>query len=108
VPAGTTYLKVSYLGYTTAMVNITNKTKVTISLVNDDKVLGEVIVTGYADISKRKNTTSIAKVDYENVRQTGVSGVDQMLEGQVAGVSVASLNGGPSAAPKIKIRGTVS
>lgn len=108
VPAGTTYLKVSYMGYNTAMVNITNKTKVTVSLTNDNKVLNEVIVNGYTDISKRKNTTSIAKVDYENIRQNGVAGIDQMLEGQVAGVSVASLNGGPNAATKIKIRGTVS
>ncbi|TKC61189.1 SusC/RagA family TonB-linked outer membrane protein [Pedobacter hiemivivus] len=108
VPAGTTYLKVSYMGYATAMVNITNKTKVTVSLVNDDKALNEVIVTGYADIQKRKNTTSVAKVDYEKVRQSGVSSVDQMLQGQVAGVSVTSLTGGPSAAPKIRIRGTVS
>ncbi|SMC66489.1 SusC/RagA family TonB-linked outer membrane protein [Pedobacter nyackensis] len=108
VPARTTYLKVSYLGYTTTMVDITNKTKITVSLKNDDKVLGEVIVTGYADIAKRKNTTSVAKLDYEKVRQNGVAGVDQMLEGQIAGVSVANLNGGPGAAPKIKIRGTVS
>lgn len=108
VPAGTTYLKVSYLGYATATVNITNKTKVIVSLANDEKVLGEVIVTGYADISKRKNTTSVVKLDYEKVRQNAVAGVDQMLEGQIAGVSVGSLNGGPGAAPKIKIRGTVS
>nr|WP_121269317.1 SusC/RagA family TonB-linked outer membrane protein [Pedobacter schmidteae] len=108
VPAGTTYLKVSYLGYTSTLVDIRNKTKVTVSLKNDDNVLSEVIVNGYTDISKRKNTTSIAKVEYENIRQNGVAGVDQMLEGQIAGVSVGTLNGGPGAAPKIKIRGTVS
>ncbi|WEK19924.1 MAG: SusC/RagA family TonB-linked outer membrane protein [Candidatus Pedobacter colombiensis] len=108
VPAGTTYLKVSYLGYNTAMVNITNKTKITVSLTNDNKVLSEVIVNGYTDISKRKNTTSIAKVDYDKIRQTGVAGIDQMLEGQVAGVAVGNLTGGPGAAPQIRIRGTVS
>jgi len=108
VPVGTTYLKVSYLGYITTTVNITNKTKVTVSLENDNKVLNEVIVNGYTDISKRKNTTSVAKLDYEKVRQSGVSGVDQMLQGQIAGVSVTSLGGGPSSAPKIRIRGTVS
>ena len=108
VPAGTTYLKVSYLGYATAMVNIKNKTKVSVSLVSDNNVLTEVIVNGYTDIAKRKNTTSVAKLEYDKIRQTGVSGIDQMLQGQVAGVSVTSLNGGPSAAPKIRIRGTVS
>lgn len=108
VPAGTTYLKVSYLGYTTATVNITNKTNISVSLSSDNNVLNEVIVNGYTDIAKRKNTTSVAKLDYEKVRQSGVSGIDQMLQGQVAGVSVTSLSGGPSSAPKIRIRGTVS
>lgn len=108
VPAGTTYLKVSYLGYTTATVNITNKTNISVSLASDNNVLNEVIVNGYTDIAKRKNTTSVAKLDYEKVRQSGVSGIDQMLQGQVAGVSVTSLSGGPSSAPQIRIRGTVS
>lgn len=108
VPVGTTYLKVSYLGYTTATVNITNKTNISVSLSSDNNVLNEVIVNGYTDIAKRKNTTSVAKLDYEQVRQSGVSGIDQMLQGQVAGVSVTSLSGGPSSAPQIRIRGTVS
>lgn len=108
VPAGTTYLKVSYLGYTTVMVNIKNKTKVSVSLVSDNNVLTEVIVNGYTDIAKRKNTTSVAKLEFDKIRQSGVSGIDQMLQGQVAGVSVTSLSGGPSSAPKIRIRGTVS
>lgn len=108
VPAGTTYLKVSYLGYTSVLVNITNKTKISVSLVSDNNVLNEVIVNGYTDIAKRKNTTSVAKVDYDKIRQSGVSGIDQMLQGQIAGVSVASLSGGPAGASKIRIRGTVS
>ena len=108
VPAGTTYLKVSYLGYNSALVNIKNKTNITVSLTNDNNVLNEVIVNGYTDIAKRKNTTSVAKLNYDNIRQSGVSGIDQMLQGQVAGVSVTNLSGGPSSAPKIRIRGTVS
>nr|WP_068891458.1 SusC/RagA family TonB-linked outer membrane protein [Pedobacter panaciterrae] len=108
VPAGTTYLKVSYLGYNSATVNIINTNKVTVTLTSDKKVLNEVIVNGYTDIAKRKNTSSVAKLEYDKIRQTGVSGIDQMLQGQVAGVSVTSLNGGPSSAPKIRIRGTVS
>jgi TonB-linked SusC/RagA family outer membrane protein len=108
VPAGTTYLKVSYLGYITATVNIINTNKITVTLTNDKKVLNEVIVNGYTDIAKRKNTSAVAKLEYDKIRQTGVSGIDQMLQGQVAGVSVTSLNGGPSSAPKIRIRGTVS
>lgn len=108
VPEGTQSIRVSYLGFNSVLVNVINKTNVSVSLKSDENNLGEVIVNGYTTTSKRKNTSSIAVVDYEKIRQSGVSGIDQMLEGQVAGVSVTSLNGGPSAAPKIRIRGTVS
>lgn len=108
VPVGTTYLKISCIGYSTTLVNIINKKNITVKLSSDGNVLGEVIVNGYTGISKRKNTTATVKVDYEKLRQTGVAGVDQMLEGQMAGVAVTSVNGGPGSAPKIRIRGTVS
>lgn len=108
VPEGTTAIRVSYLGYNSALVKIINKTYVSVSLTTNDNTLGEVVVNGYTDIAKRKNTTSVAKLEYSKIRQSGVSGIDQMLEGQVAGVSVATLNGGPGSAPKIRIRGTVS
>lgn len=108
VPEGTTTLRVTYLGYQSAQINISNQTHITVSLKNADNTLGEVVVNGYTDIAKRKNTTATVKLDYDKVRQTGVSGIDQMLEGQVAGVSVGNITGGPGAAPQIRIRGTVS
>lgn len=108
VPEGTPSIRVSYLGYNSVLVSIVNKTRINITLENNDNALGEVIVNGYTNIAKRKNTTAATVLDYSKVRQSGVSGIDQMLEGQVAGVSVTSLSGGPSSAPKIRIRGTVS
>ncbi len=108
IPQDTRFIRVSYMGYNAMLVNVINKTHVNVTLKSSDNTLGEVIVNGYTNISKRKNTTSAATLDYQKIRQTGVSGIDQMLEGQVAGVAVSSLSGGPSAAPKIRIRGTVS
>lgn len=108
VPEGTAAVKVSYLGYNAVLINIINKTNITVSLKNSDNTLGEVVVNGYSDIAKRKNTTATTKLDYSKIRQTGVSGIDQMLAGQVAGVNVTNITGGPGAAPKIRIRGTVS
>ena len=108
VPEGTTYIRISFLGFESQLVNIRNKSNVNVVLESGDNKLNEVIVTGYNDIQKRKNTTASAVVDYAKIRQTGVSGVDQMLQGQVAGVAVTTTNGGPNAAPKIRIRGTAS
>lgn len=108
VPAGTTHLKVNSIGYTALLVSITGKKALSIRLSPENNTLGAIIVNGYTGISRRKNTTATAKVEYDKIRQTGVSGIDQMLEGQMAGVAVTSISGGPNAAPKIRIRGTVS
>ncbi|MNS23487.1 TonB dependent receptor [compost metagenome] len=108
VPKGTEFLTVSFLGFNSRRVPVLNKPYVVVYMESVRSELTEVIVTGYADIQKRKNTTSSAKIEYQDVRQGGVAGIDQMLQGQIAGVSVSPLNGGPNAASKIKIRGTVS
>lgn len=108
VPEGTQNLRVSFLGFNSTLVSIQNKTNVRVVLSSNDNNLQEVTVNGYTSISKRKNTTAVAVVDFEKIRQVGVAGIDQMLEGQVAGVAVTTLNGGPLAAPRIRIRGTVS
>jgi len=108
VPESTPNLRVSFLGFNSVLVSIKNKNSVRVELSSNDNALQEVTVNGYTTISKRKNTTAVSVVEYEKIRQAGVSGIDQMLEGQVAGVAVSTISGGPSAAPKIRIRGTVS
>src|SRR5690606_41021185 len=59
----------------------------TLLLQPDDTALEEVIVTGYSDIKKRKNTTAYTKIDAEKIKQSGVASIEQMLEGQVPGRS---------------------
>ncbi|MGV3703774.1 MAG: SusC/RagA family TonB-linked outer membrane protein [Arcticibacter sp.] len=108
VPEGTQNLRVSFLGFNSVLVSIKNKNNLRVELSSNDNALQEVTVNGYTTISKRKNTTAVSVVEYEKIRQAGVSGIDQMLEGQVAGVAVSTISGGPSAAPKIRIRGTAS
>lgn len=108
LPAGTRTIRVSFLGFASKVIDISGTTFVKVRLANDENQLKEVIVTGYNSIKKSKNTTASAKVSFADIRQSGVAGVDQMLQGQVAGVVVTTLNGGPGAAPKIRIRGTAS
>ncbi|SEM73755.1 TonB-linked outer membrane protein, SusC/RagA family [bacterium A37T11] len=107
VPAGVNWLSVTYLGYETQRAAISSDS-LHISLVPAQQSLSEVIVTGYGDIKRRKNTGAYNKVGIDKIRQTAVSGVDQLLEGQVAGLQLSNFNGGPNTAPKIRIRGTVS
>ncbi|MEN5376729.1 SusC/RagA family TonB-linked outer membrane protein [Sphingobacterium kitahiroshimense] len=107
VPTDVKYFTVSFVGYQNKQVQVA-KVYNTIFLEATDKALEEVIVTGYTNISKVKNTTAYNKLKLDDIKQTGVSSVDQLLEGQVAGLQLSNLNGGPNSAPKIRIRGTVS
>ncbi|WP_231577441.1 TonB-dependent receptor plug domain-containing protein [Sphingobacterium sp. IITKGP-BTPF85] len=107
VPTDVKYFTVSFVGYQNKQVQVA-KVYNTIFLEATDNALDEVIVTGYTNISKVKNTTAYNKLKLDDIKQTGVSSVDQLLEGQVAGLQLSNLNGGPNSAPKIRIRGTVS
>lgn len=108
VPKTLTTIVCSFLGYETQVVDIKEKTFVTIKLSDSTSELGEVVVTGYQKIEKRKVTSAVVKVNADNIRQAGVANVDQMLNGQLAGVTSVNQSGAPGAPAKIRIRGTAS
>ncbi|RXM47607.1 SusC/RagA family TonB-linked outer membrane protein [Flavobacterium sp. YO12] len=103
-----TSLRVTFMGYKPYTLEITSQKEYTIRLKSDVAQLQEVVLTGYQKIEKRKLTSAITKVDMASIQQSGVSGVDQLLMGQVAGVAVTTPSGAPGAPAKIRIRGTAS
>ncbi len=107
VPTNLKYVTISYVGYQRIQIPVFEDHK-TILLQPSGESLDEVIVTGYTDIKKRKNTTAYNKINVADIKQTGVASVDEMLAGQVAGLQLSNFNGGPNSAPQIRIRGTVS
>lgn len=59
-------------------------------------------------IEKRKVTSAITTVQADDIKSIGVASIDQMLEGQVAGLMSTPTNGAPGAPAKMRIRSTVS
>ena len=101
------FFLVSYIGFETEKIAITeHNTGFVILLKEKAEMLDEIVLTGYQKIEKRKMTSSYAKVKVAEIQQAGVSNVDQMLTGQIAGVVIQSTNGAPGAPTKIAIRGT--
>ena len=98
----------SFISFETKKVNVKGKNYVIIELSDAAEALSEVVVTGYQTIEKRKLTSSVARVKTDNIIQGGVSSIDQMLGGQLAGVQTTTVNGAPGAPAKIRIRGTAS
>ncbi|NGM67074.1 SusC/RagA family TonB-linked outer membrane protein [Sphingobacterium sp. SGR-19] len=107
LPRDVNTVTVSFMGYEPLRIRVYQGHK-TLLLQPDDTALEEVIVTGYSDIKKRKNTTAYTKIDAEKIKQSGVASIEQMLEGQVSGMQFSNINGGPNGVSQIRIRGTVS
>lgn len=109
IPDDVTQFTVSFLGFTTKVVTILpNKDYYDISLAEESSELAGVIVTGYQKIEARKLTASVTKLETKDIIQAGISSVDQLLVGQVAGMQSNIVSGAPGEISKIRIRGTAS
>lgn len=97
----------SCLGYTTAEVLINGNSTVNVTLQEDSQVLADAVVLGYGVATKKKDLSAAVGVvaDPEALASRPVSSVESMLQGQVAGVSISSNGGDPTASPNIVIRG---
>ncbi|AUC84959.1 SusC/RagA family TonB-linked outer membrane protein [Polaribacter sp. ALD11] len=103
------FILVSYMGYETEKIDVSKVTgTISVALRESSESLGEIIITGYQKIEKRKMTSAYAKIEMEDINQAGVASVDQMLVGQLSGVVIQPTSGAPGAPSKISIRGAAT
>jgi TonB-linked SusC/RagA family outer membrane protein len=95
----------SFVGYLTKEVIVGSQTAVDVVMEPDVKTLGEVVVVGYGTQEKKDLTGSIASVNAADLVKIPVSGLDQALQGQVAGLQISQSNGAPGGNTNILIRG---
>lgn len=100
-------LVVSYLGFTTKEVPVTNQTSYNISLTPSLNNLEEIVVTGYSSERKKDITGSVAVVNVDAMTSVPSGSTSQLLQGQASGVVVIS-GGQPGANASIFIRGVTS
>ncbi|QKX05106.1 TonB-dependent receptor [Aquimarina sp. TRL1] len=98
-------LHISYLGFISKEVNITDQTQLKITLQEDSDKLDEVVVVGYGTQSKRRVTGSISSIDVIETEKAGFLATDDVLQGRVPGVQIASTSGTPGGQQRINIRG---
>jgi TonB-linked SusC/RagA family outer membrane protein len=99
------FLVFSFIGYESQEVARTGKSTFNINLVPDVKTLEEVVVVGYGTQKKSVATASLSKVDAKDLSGFSTARVDQMLQGQVAGVTFKTSSGQPGSGLNIFIRG---
>ena len=97
-------ISVSFVGYQTQDIKVTNADALTITLTENSNQLAEVAIVGYGTQRRKDVTGSIASIPKENLSQVSPS-FDNMLQGAVAGVNVTQSSGQPGATSSIRIRG---
>jgi len=100
-------LSFSFIGYLSQDISATGNV-VNVILLPSAVQLGEVVVTGYQTKTKADNTSSISTVDPKEIADKPIPGIDNLLQGQAAGVQITTENGRPGANAFIRIRGTGS
>lgn len=105
VPASSTKLVISYVGAKTTEVSIEGKTVISVSLDVTQTKLTEVVVIGYGQTKRSNVSTAISTVSEKDLKNLVVTGVDQAIQGKVAGVSVTNNSGQPGGGVSLRIRG---
>lgn len=95
----------SYLGYTTEEKMIGNRNVIDVTMIEDSRLIEEVIVVGYGSTSKRKMVSSISSVPMKDIETLPASSVVENLGGRTPGIIVSGNGGGPNNYSSISIRG---
>lgn len=98
----------SFVGYVTQEVPVMGRASLNVSLEQEMKRLDEVIVIGYGSESKRLLTGSIGAISTEGLQERPIQSIDNILQGQTAGVQITQNSGTPGAAMTVRIRGNSS
>ncbi len=108
MPEGYSILQFSFIGMETKDVKLVeDQTVVNVDMKMTVGELDEVIVsTGYTQTTQKRTTGSVAVVGREVFENRVPTSIDQLLQGQVAGVSIVAKSGRPGESAKIRIRGT--
>lgn len=111
VPALPAVLEVSYIGYKSQKVAVTAAVSdLRIVLEEDSQALEDVVVLGFGAAARKADlSTSVGVLDnVETNKARPVSTIENMLQGQMPGVTIVAQGGDPTATPSVTVRGVGS
>ena len=104
---GDATLVVTSIGYAKQEVSASTS-PITVSLVQNNAALGEVVVVGYGSVKKKDLTGSVSTVTSKDFQKGSITSPEQLIAGKVAGVSITTNGGQPGSGSVIRIRGGAS
>ena len=96
---------VSFIGYVSQEIKITNQTTVNITLKEDSEMLDEVVVVGYGTMKKSDLSGASVSMSEDKIKGSIITNLDQSLQGRAAGVTAVSTSGAPGSSSSIRVRG---
>lgn len=101
-------LLVSYVGYITKTVKISNQTSIKITLSEDTKALEEVVVIGYGTQKKSDVSGSVTTVSGDKLTKMPTANAEAALQGMAPGLAVNFGSGAAGSAATLQVRGVTT
>lgn len=101
-------IEVSFIGYITQVVTVPANKTLKITLVEDSKLLDEVVVVGYGTQRVKDLTGAASAVKMSEIPDLPGTSIIDALSGQIAGLSVTQSDGRPGSTGSLKVRQPVS
>lgn len=98
----------SYIGFISTEITATSQKPVLITMMEDIKILDDVVVVGYGLVKKSDLTGAVAVAKSDIMEDRLVLSMEDALKGRLAGVNIINTDGAPGAEMNIQIRGTSS
>ena len=98
-------LNISYIGYLSKEIVVGNQKTINVVLLEDTKMLDEVVVIGYGTQKKADLTGSVANVSTDDLNTQSNTTIGQALQGKIAGVDIVSQGGAPGGSTRVMVRG---
>jgi TonB-linked SusC/RagA family outer membrane protein len=108
VPANGKILMISYVGMKSQEIFIGKSDVYKITMTPVSSTLNDVVVIGYGTTKRANISSSISSISEKDIKDLKVSGVDQMLQGKVPGVTVTNNSGQPGGGVLVQVRGVTT
>ena len=98
-------LQISFIGYVSQEIIVGDQRTINVTMNEDASTIEEVVVVGYGIQKKSVVTAAISSVKAADIEKITPARVENVLRGQVSGVSITQNSGAPNSDVSIRVRG---
>lgn len=105
VPQSGKVLVITHVGMETQQIDIGSSDVIAVTLKSTSQTMSDVVVVGYGTVRRANVTTAISSVKEKDLKDLAITGIDQAIQGKVAGVTVSNNSGQPGGGVSLRVRG---